>query len=266
MKPLLADKTQLAVGLDLMSNMQPTFAALDGWVMAATHPQAIKQIIEADRGWIPRVSGVRGLGLHWRRLPERRVSLAVAQPAMASAVLAWWQRQDGERNGWGLNEIFGGYTPQVGKVERPTLGIAIEPGQRAGSVRVARVHAHRPAIGKLKVGDEIVGVNGEPLSLGDPLDDLRRQIDECQDPTQLTLHVWRADVDLDVLVPLPKAVPVPAHEPSPSADPVAAIRRLQSAGKLLSQFTYAVFRSAPAQYYGRASLKFVPQTTKPPPK
>ncbi|MFQ5489492.1 MAG: hypothetical protein ACE5GE_02115 [Phycisphaerae bacterium] len=266
LKALLADKTDLAAGLDLMASMQPTFTALEGWVLAATHPQAIQQIIDADRGWIPRVAGIRGLGLYRRRVPERRISLAVAQPAMASAVLAWWQRRDREQAGWGLNEMLGSSKPAVGKVDRPTLGIAIKAGDRSGSAGVVRVHAHQPAIGKLKVGDEIVGLNGQPLDVDDPVADLRRRIAECPDPTRLTLRVWRADSEIDVIVPLPTEVSMPEVDAAPSADPLAALQRLQSVGQLLSQFTYAVFRSSTTQYYARASLKFVPPSTGKPSK
>ena len=241
----------------LLGSLQPSFAALDGWVVAATSPGAIRQIIDADRGWIPRLNSIRSLGLRAAPKFENRVVLAVAQPAIASAVLAAWQDEDDPNSPWRVDQMAGNLRLSVGAVYRPTLGVAIKEGQRAGSVRVVRVHDEMPAVGRLEVDDEIIGVDGRLLDLEDPVADLRRRVAQRGGPDHMSVRVRRRDRLLEVVVPLPRPRPEAAPAPPPT-DPIKAIEQFQSAARLLNSASYTVYRSPANQFHARVSLQLVP--------
>ncbi len=246
---------------DVLSMLRPSFAALDGWVVAATDPAAVRQIIDADRGWIPRLGSIRGLGLRSVRRPENRVTLAVAQPAMAEAVLSSWKSPENAGEPGNLQRLVSGLRRLAEDGRRPTLGVAIRQGERAGSVQVVRVHASMPADGRLHVGDEIIGIEGRLLALDDPVADLRQRLVQHSDPDRMAMRVWRDDRLMEVTLPLEAGLAAPAPEPG-TADPLAALRHLQSVARVLNSASYTVYRSGADRLHARVSLELV--STGPP--
>jgi predicted metalloprotease with PDZ domain len=156
-----------------------------------------------------------------------------------------------------MDQMAGSLRLSVGSVYRPTLGVAIKEGQRAGSVRVIRVHDQMPAVGRLEVDDEIIGVDGRLLDLEDPVADLRRRVAQRGGPDHMSVRVRRRDRLLDVTVPLPRPRPEAAPAPPP-ADPIKAIEQFQSAARLLNSASYIVYRSPVNQFHARVSLQLAP--------
>ena len=239
----------------LMSSMEPSFAALDGWVLVATDPAQVRQMIEADAGWIPTLGSPKDLRTERRRLGDDAVVMAVAQPAMASAVVGSWQRGDAPGSS-PLAQAFGNQQRAIGRARQQMLGIRIKKDELAGGVVVVRVQAQKPAVGKLEVGDRIVGVDGRLLALDQPAADLRRRIAACADPARLTLRLWRGDRLMDVVVPMPHTIPTVAK---PTRDPLEALRTLQTIGRAMSYAVYSVSSSPPDEFRAQLSLRLVAQ-------
>ncbi|MHC4088736.1 MAG: PDZ domain-containing protein [Planctomycetota bacterium] len=236
----------------LISAMEPSFAALDGWVVAATSPAQLRQVVAAHEGWIPTLGSMEDLQADRWRMSHNAVVLAVAQPAMAAAVAASWEATGDAASANRFARLFGSQPRNVGRAQQRMLGIGIRKDPVSGEVVVARVRAKRPAIGKLRVGDQILGVDGRLLDLADPVADLRGKIAECADPTGLTLRVRRGEELLDVVVPMPHAIPV--NRP-PSQDPADALRQLQALGRALTYAVYSVARCEPDQFHARISFR-----------
>ena len=243
-----------SVASRLVSAMEPSFAALDGWVVAATSPAQIRQIVDAYEGWIPALGSMDELRVDRWRMGHDATVLAVAQPAMAAAVAARWEAAEGSTSRSPMSQVYGSQPRGVRRVRQQMLGIGVRKGPVPGEAVVARVRAKTPARGKLRVGDRILGVDGRLLSLTDPVRDVRRRIAECADPTRLTLRVRRGDQVLDVLVPIPDAIPA---TPPPSPAPAHALRQLQSLGRAMSYAVYSVARSEPDQFHARISLHLI---------
>ena len=243
-----------SVASRLVSAMEPSFAALDGWVVAATSPAQIRQIVDAYEGWIPSLGSMKELRVDRWRMGHDATVLAVAQPAMAAAVVARWEAAEGSTSRSPTSQVYGSQPRSVRRVRQQMLGIGVRKGPVPGEAVVARVRAKTPARGKLRVGDLILGVDGHLLSLTDPVRDVRRWIAECTDPTRLTLRIRRGDKVLDVVVPIPEAIPA---TPPPSPAPVDALRQLRSLGRAMSYAVYSVARSEPDQFHARISLQLV---------
>jgi hypothetical protein len=254
---LAVDRAHRALASQVFAWLEPSFFALDRWVVVSTCPAAARQIIDADRGWTPRLHSVRGVGLRAQRHPENRVTLAAAQPALASAVVYGWQQDDQDSPLGGLDQVVGGLQLSVGSVYRPTLGVAIKEGDRAGSVVVVEVHPDTPAAGRLEPDDEIIGVDGKLLALDDPMADLRRRLAGSQDPEHLSIRVRRGRQLRDVGIPLPPRPAPSAHDSTPP-DPLRALRQLQSLARLTNTASYIVFRTPSGQFHARLSLQLVP--------
>ncbi len=243
----------------LASNIQPSFATLGEWVLLATHPQAIRQIVDAERGWIPQLGEIRALGLSWKKLPETRMSLAVAQPAMASAVVTAWRNTGRASTGEPASQAYGNQKPSVGKVRQPSLGIAVKAADRPGSVLIVRVHADKPADGRLVVGDQIIGVNGQLLDSNDSVGHLRQLIENLKDPLNLSFSVRRNQQLLDVEVSLRPELIETAAEPI-EARPLAMLDRLQKLGELMSTGTYTVYKARNNRFHARLMFQLTPNT------
>jgi len=248
----------------LASGIQPSFATLGNWVLLSTHPQAIRQILDAEQGWIPRLGEIRELGLGWKKLPETRVSHAVAQPAMASAVVSAWRNVGRSSSISGLpSQGYGSQRPSIATARRPSLGIAVKPADRPGSVLIVRVHADKPANGKLRVGDQIISVNGQLLDSNDPVDHLRQLIENDDDQSVLSFGIRRNQRLLDVAVPL-HSLQMDSPAQQAGRRPLALLDRLQKLGRLMSYGTYTVYKSRSGRFHARLMFQLTPGPARTP--
>ena len=241
-------------------SMQPSFAAMDGWVIIAASPEHVVQLLKAHEGWIPSLGSISELQADQQRFGPDAVLMAVGQPAMASAVLTSWRN---ERESAGAS-LFGRLLARrqakptaASSDQRKVLGIGIRKDEAPGSVMVVRVDEDKPAGGLLQIGDRIIGVDGKLLSLDSPGADLRAKIAQ-RTKASLSIRVRRDGQILDVVIPLPK----PAAKRSESLlDPAEVLRQLQILGRSLSYAVYSVAESPPDQFRAHVSLRLVPVKT-----
>ena len=134
---------------------------------------------------------------------------------------------------------------------RRALGIGMRVTQKPGRVTVARVYSGAPADGHLQPGDEILGVNGRLLSLGNPNADLRRMIQSAGQNETVALRILRDSKYVDVEI-----TPGPAEPKQGQGGAVEALGRLARLGQALRYCTFTVFASRPDQYVARVTLGF----------
>jgi len=243
----------------LLADFRPSFSTLDGWLVVATGPEQIQQLVSAAEGWIPSLSSMPELKADRWRMAHDAVLLAVARPALTSSVVADLRNQDESHSL--LASKWGNQPRSIGHVHQRLLGIGISRDEGTGAVVVARVQAHQPAVGILRVGDHIIGVDGRLLSLDDPVADLRSRIDECNEAGGLKLRVRRDNRLLDVQVPIPQAI-VPAGTSRKSA--AEALKQLEAVSRTVSYAVYSVVRSREDRFHARISLRLVPSTSPAP--
>ncbi|HUU84031.1 MAG TPA: PDZ domain-containing protein [Phycisphaerae bacterium] len=239
----------------LLSAVKPSFATLGGWVVAASSPEQVRQIIDAYQGWIPTLGSSTVLrGGRWPHVGDP-VVLAAGQPAMASTIVASWEQSKDPTSPWAYEQLFGRRPQRPSRPPRQTLGIGIRRDSESGGAMVARVYAKGPADGRLEVDDRILGVDGKLLSLDSPAADLRQRIAECSDPSKLTLRVRRGEQVLDVQVPIKRPAP-PVSDAA--TDPANALRQLQALGRGLSSAVYTAVQSPADEFHACVSLQLVP--------
>jgi len=243
----------------LLADFRPSFAALDDWLVMATGPEQIQQMVSASEGWIPSLGSMSELKADRWRMAHDAVLLAVARPALTSSVVADLRNQDGSHSL--LASKSGSQPRSIGHVHQRLLGIGISRDEGTGAVVVARVQAHQPAVGILHVGDHIIGVDGRLLSLEDPVADLRNRIDECNDAGGLKLRVRRDNRLLDVRVPIPQAIAPAATSRKSAAE---ALKQLEAVSRTVSYAVYSVVRSREDRFHARISLRLVPSTSPAP--
>jgi len=250
----VGDRRRRAPRSNLLLSLEPSFAALDGWLIATSTAAHARQLVEAYRGWMPALGSIAEMRVERWRFGEDAVFLAIAQPAMASAVVRSWQGGPDATSPSPLERVFGGRT--YARRRHPRMGIGIRKDQQAGSAVVVRVDENQPASDRLQVGDRIVGADGRLLGLDDPVSDLRRQIAARSNTAGVTLRVRRRDEVLDVTIPFTSAA---APRPGAFSDgSTVALRQLEALGRSLSSAAYSVVDSPKDKFYARLSVRLVP--------
>ena len=233
----------------LRGSVQPCFAPLGGWLAIALNPRQLQRIIDADRGLIPRLGDVPELELA-TRYRARSVVQGLAQPALCAQVIDRWLATlaNDENSLW---RTVLGDEARSSRSRRRALGIGMRVTQKPGRVTVARVYSGAPADGHLQPGDEILGVNGRLLSLGNPNADLRRMIQSAGQNETVALRILRDSKYVDVEI-----TPGPAEPKQGQGGAVEALGRLARLGQALRYCTFTVFASRPDQYVARVTLGF----------
>lgn len=245
--PLEAGATPEAI----RHGVEPCFAPLDGWLALALSVEHIEQIIDAERGLIPRLGDVTELGDVVRR-EQAAVTLVLAQPALCSRLLNDWitALSSGDEPFWRL--IFPEALDAIRSRQR-VLGIGVQASERPGCVHVARVYPGGPADGRLLPGDEIFAVDGRVLSVSEPSAELAQTIRGVKDSTAVTLRVWRGSETLDVPIALHRG-----KGPQDGSDPIDSLERLVRIANHFSNAGFAEVLSRPDQYVARLTLGFSP--------
>jgi hypothetical protein len=210
-----------------LKELELCWAGVGDWLVVSSHPEHIRQIIDARRGL--------SVGRFAETIAYKTVagrtdvsSLVLVRPDDAAKALQswidycskhaqhvfkplWWKRMLIRRSG-----------------RRVALGIIIKEGAEPGRVVVDDpVLPEMPAEGRLQAGDKICAVDGRTLSEDQPEDDLRDFL-AMRKGDGVVLRVERSGKLLDVRIPLP---PAPALPFAADIDPIRSIKYLISLGR-----------------------------------
>jgi len=227
----------------LVQDVKPSFAVLDGWLVAALSPRHIRRVIAARRV-SPSLELLRDLRGRTEMLEKSR-TVGVIQPALAAAVMSRWMHEAEA----GKSSFLGasGWSTSFQQAASRKIGIAVKVKNDPGVVEVVHVYPGAAAQGLVHVKDRIVGVDGVLLSLADSNLDLSKRLARSNAAGGPTLRVLRNGVLVDVVLPADKLV---------SLDPATAIRELAALG---SPFEFASFSAAQVdehRYFAHLALRF----------
>ncbi|MCH8963894.1 MAG: hypothetical protein IIB58_02950 [Planctomycetes bacterium] len=242
-------------GGGLWSDFQPSITAIGNHLVVGSDPSVVKEIIDASRNgtyalpefqrWATasetpgRETQVRG----W--LSPRRIAaqLAALQPLLLA--------DDSEllRSEWfqNLRDYFQATPVRLG------VRLRKDNSQTPGKVYVMRALEGRPADGKLRPGDYIVGIDGEFLSLESPKEDLRHKLQARPGGGVRTLRIERHGRVSDVEIYLPK--PSPQSLRGLLVGTGNAIQLLADLGNVVENITYRQFGTKPFELQAEIILE-----------
>lgn len=229
----------------IAENMAPSFAAAGGWLILATSPDHVRQLIDTAGGVAPSLRDV--IALEETAVQMRRaVGLALVQPAFSLGTIRYWeylleQRRRGARS-------------------QARLGVDIRNDAPPGQVVIASVDEGGPAAGLLMPEDVILGCNGTLLAMASPADHLRNLIFESGGGP-VTLRVARSGDLIEVTVtPIGAGPAGAASELKALLDLIRPIERI--AGELAIAI-YSVERPPRGSGHAQLVIKFDPQAAAP---
>jgi hypothetical protein len=232
----------------LVEHIRPTVASVDGWLVVATSPELVQQIVDARRGFAPHLGDVVKLSAHAPEL-RRAVRAAVIQPALAQGALRMWDSLLRARR----REAAG----------RARVAVSFKPDDVPGQVIVADVASNGPSAEKLAPGDGIVACNGVILNLSHADRHLQRILASAAPTSPLRLRVRRGESMFDVEIP-PLTEDLQS-QPTVLSALLARVAPLERISAQVAVAVYAVERPGRDSYYSRLKLDFVAGARKPSP-
>jgi hypothetical protein len=204
----------------IASDLTPSFAALDGWVLVGSSPVFIRQVLEARFGIGPNLASVlnvRRLRPQFRRCP----SAVLTQPAFTLGLVSHWRR---------LLE-----SQRAAVRGKARLGISVANDGDSGGVRVTTVNSNGAAHGILQPDDLIIACNGVLLDHDQPDSHLRRLLATIETQRPVELHIVRDCTPAPVTV-----TPVGIDGSKNAVDTMdAMLDRLQPVTSLMSELVLA---------------------------
>ncbi len=234
-----------------LKTLEICWAGLDKWVVVSTHPDHIRQLIDARRGGPAESFASTST---FKAVQDRQgiASLVLARPDRVADMLQSWL------------DYCKVHAPQVFKPlwwkrvlirragRRVALGIIIKEGAEPGRVVVGNpVLPEMPAHGRLKPGDKVSAVDGRTLSEDMPEDDLRDFL-AMRKGRSVVLRVERDGKLLDVRIPMPPAEALPA---AADVDPIGAIRYLINLCRSAETGGYLRRHTEPHEFHANLMLK-----------
>jgi hypothetical protein len=229
----------------IAENMSPSFAAAGGWLIVASSPDHVRQLIDAAGGLAPALSDV--ISLEDTAVQMRRaVGLALVQPAFSLGTIRYWD--------YLLEQRASGARSQV------RLGVDVHNDAPPGQVVVASVDTNGPAAGLLMDEDVILGCNGVLLNMESPAAHLRDLLYDSRGKP-VSLRLARSGELIEVLVP-------PAMDAPTGAAPelkalLDLIRPIEQIAGELAIAIYSVERPPRGASHAQLVIKFEPQAAAP---
>lgn len=233
-----------------LSNVEFSWAAHSGWLIITLSKDHLERIIEAGVGLAPTLATVRDARSVWQ-LGGKRSAVAFLQADAAAGVLGEW-----------LSEVAAGKPSLLTHASFPArgteaalapLGVEFDASSPAGVVTVGSIRDGSPASGQLRVGDRIVGLDGELLDIALPDRDLERRWNLGGAMGVRVIRVMRdgqvVDVELDGGAPA-------AVTRDFSRDVTAALQELVGVGHAIPFAGWSVFETDAEHYAAMFSLRF----------
>ncbi len=240
--------------VQLLADFEPAWAVWDGWLIVALHRAHIEHILDAQFGLAPTLAGVRDVA-DLRRQSAAWGVLSVVQASLAADVLARWLEVYEAGSPSLLDPSWWRSSSPSMTEHRLPLGVGMKIVQESGVVVVTKVYPNTPATGRLMVGDRIIGIDGQLLSLQSPNTDLRQRWSASITEPGPVLRVQRDGNVMDVAL-LKKADSAGLSDVG--INPADAVRELTSLAKALQFASFAVHSSDGEHYSARLSLRFAP--------
>lgn len=236
----------------ILKNIEPAWAYWNGWVMIALSQDHLRRVLDSQLGLSPGLSHQQGFQSLLRSTKNRSI-MVHAQPSMASDLLQDWM-QSMKRGEPSLLESKRWDDLMLGRrIRHNSLGIGMRTTQNPGRVVVVRVYPNTLAYGHLKPGDQIIGIDGELLSLNRPNADLRKRWLKSMSSSGMKLRVIRHGKQKDISLSKPQQRATPSPNPIALAD---ALEELTSLGRSLQSVSYHVQPTVDDLFSATLTLRF----------
>lgn len=242
----------------LPRELHPTFCAIGDQLVLGSDPGVVREIIDTGEQEKPSLPVFEEWGVAARSASDDTQARALVNPGQLALELAPFaqllkaENSDLLQNEWfqSLRDYFNDTPVQLGARLRR------DNSQTPGKVYVMHVLEGRPADGKLRTGDYIIGIDGELLALSDSTSDLRKKLQSMPGGGTRLLRIERNDRVIDVEVLLPRL-----SEKSFRGvldDTSRAIGHLADLGKAVDVITYRQFGSDPSRLEAEIELRLKP--------
>lgn len=236
----------------LLVHVDPAWAAVDDWLILATHSRHIQRILDARSGLVPTLGTLRDVGEV--TAPGSTASmLGVVQAAYVAQILNRWVRDadTGEvsllaPNSWRKVDDDAPPTLSLGRF---SVFADVDPG----TVEVATVGEDADGL-PLQAKDRILSVDGQVLSLTRPIEDLRRRWAASRERPGPTLRIERDEILQDVVVPRALVQPPTTMM---GLEPVDALRELAALAGTLELASWSINPNDAQGLSVRLTLRFI---------
>ncbi len=238
-------------GGEILGQLQLSWTVAENLVVVGTATEAVRDLVLARRRQAPLLAQL-AVGPRGDRPAARTV--LIAQPTLISDLLASWAQSFSANPSLLAQSDWWTQLQSVRAVSLYQLGAV--PGRvAAGAVQIAFVIPQLPAASKLRAGDTVVAVEGQPLDASDALASLEWLLATRPRAEAVQFKVIRDDCE--ELIELPVAPP-----PAPPR-PIGAVEFLQQASRVLQLFAgarYSTSSPEPGALVARLELTFAPAT------
>jgi hypothetical protein len=240
----------------LLANVEFAWAAHDGWLILTLSRDHLERIIEANVGLAPTLATVRDAHSVWQ-LGGKRSAVALIQADAAAGAMEDWLAEAATGKPSLLNQTLFETGNSASTLQ--SLGIVFDATSVAGAIKIDSIRADSPATGKLRVGDQIVGLDGELLDIALPDRDFEKRWNLGGDTRDRVIRVRRdgevIDVELD-------AAPSSTLVSSLARDLAASLQELVGVGHAIPFAGLSVFETDDEHYAAMMSLRFAGEENK----
>lgn len=240
-----------------------SWAVVDGWLIAATHHETVRQAVLARSGAVPALSiePVRQALNHEDASPGLPTAVLVAQPDAAAMLIDTWLGYIGTHHPEMLEPRWWRQLRRRYEASQVQLGIVPMPTTMPGQVEVGQVLSDYPAEGRLESGDLIVAVDGSPLDAQQSMQALRNALTNRARDESLTLTILRPGHEGQMVVEIPMST---SAFPRESLQPLSLLRHVADLSRHFALATYTAWQPAPNMIRTRLDLRTaIPAPTPP---
>ncbi len=246
-----AEHSAFAVS-QLLVHVDPAWAAVDDWLIVATHSRHIQRILDARSGLVPTLESLRDVG-EIAAAGSGLSTLGVVQPAYVAQILNQWVRDaDAGKvtllapDSWLEKDEDAPPTRSLGRF---SVFADVDPG----TVEVAAV-GEEAGDAPLQPKDRIIGIDGQVLSLARPIEDLRRRWAASPARPGPTLRIERDGILQEVTVARALVQP---QTTMMGLEPVDALREMAALIGALELATWSINPNDDQRLSARVTLRFV---------
>jgi hypothetical protein len=235
---------------EFLSSLKLSFTLADRWLVAATHPQTVRRVVQARRGFA-RVASPRPVDEAWRAIVQRDGrcrSLTFVRAERLKQMLESWMTFVDEHHPELSEPAWWRRVHSEYASDRERLGM--EGRVVGGTILVVSTEPGFPAYDKLLPGDRIVAVDRTRLDPDQPAESFKQLVAKREHPESLRILVDRDGSEIELFLSLPTWI---------SADrkvmPLELLSRLAGSCDQFEWLTHATWQSDETTLHSTTRVK-----------